>query len=99
MVAELPAAPYRREVFVMAGFMAPVANDLRAQAMAAINCWLQRDKAGFDAGAGTDEEAAVLLPDCIAELAGALERLTAPGELRRQVSGWLDAHHEGRLAG
>jgi hypothetical protein len=69
-----------------------IADDLRAQGMAAIACWLERDKQGWDAVVGSDEEAAVLLPICISELCTALERLTGPADLRHQVSSWLDEH-------
>lgn len=69
-----------------------IADDLRAQAMAAVDCWLRRDKEGFDAVVGSDEEAAVLLPVVIMELATALEALTSPQQLRREVSAWLDEH-------
>jgi hypothetical protein len=53
-------------------------DDLRAQAMAAIACWIHRDQPGFDALVGSDEEAAVLLPICIGELITALEHLVGP---------------------
>jgi hypothetical protein len=66
--------------------------------MASIACWLERDLAGFNAVAGTDEEAACLLPVVLGELCRALERLVGPADLR-QVAGWLDAHREGRLGG
>jgi len=75
-----------------------IVADERARAMATIHCWLARDKAGCDAAAGTDEEAAVLLPVAIGELCSALELLTSPGQLRREVSDWLDEHRAG-LAG
>jgi len=65
--------------------------------MAAIHAWLVRDKAGFDAVVSSDEEAAVLLPVVISELASALEHLTSPQQLRREVSAWLD-EHRARLA-
>jgi hypothetical protein len=47
--------------------------------------------------AGTDQEAAILLPIAIGELCSALERLTSPSDRRAQVDAWLDAHREGRL--
>jgi hypothetical protein len=59
---------------------------------------LHRDKDGFDAVAGTDAEAAVLLPVAIGELITALERCVGPHELHKQVDQWLDARRE-RLAG
>jgi hypothetical protein len=75
-----------------------IVRDERPRAMAAIACWLERDKAGFDAVVGTDEETACLLPVVIGELCGALERLVGLGDLRLQVGAWLDAHREGHLA-
>jgi hypothetical protein len=54
--------------------------------------------AGFDAVVGTDEDAAVLLPVCIGELAGALEKLVGTEELERQIGVWLDDRRT-RLAG
>ena len=76
---------------------AEIRDDLRAQAMAAIACWLERDKAGFDAVVGSDQEAAVILPVVIGELGTALEQLTSPMDLRREVSSWLE-EHRARLA-
>jgi hypothetical protein len=70
--------------------MMDVLDDLRGQAFATIACWLRRDQAGFDAVAGSDAEAAVLLPVVISELCSALERLVGPDELSRQVDEWLD---------
>ena len=60
--------------------------------MACINAWLQRDLIGFDAAAGDDAEAAAVLPLAIGELCSALEALTSPQQLRREVSAWLDEH-------
>ena len=71
-----------------------VADDLRAQAMAAISAWLHRDQQGFDAVAGTDAEAAVLLPVVIGELITALERLVGPDEVARQVDEWLEVRRD-----
>jgi len=76
---------------------AEIIDDQRARAFAAISAWLRRDQEGFDAAAGSDEEAAVLLPICIGELATALEHLTSPAQLRREVANWLD-EHRARLA-
>jgi hypothetical protein len=78
----------------LTGFTMPpeIRDDLRAQAMAAIACWLERDKAGFDAVVGSDEEAAVQLPVVIGELASALEQLTSPHQLRRETVNWLNEH-------
>lgn len=75
-----------------------IRDDLRAQAVAAIHAWLGRDKAGFDAVVGSDEEAAVLLPVVIMELATALEHLTSPQQLRREVSAWLHEHRARQAA-
>jgi hypothetical protein len=77
---------------------AQIVDDLRAQAMAAIACWLRRDQDGFDAVVGSDEEAATLLPVCISELCTGLERLVGPDELSRQVDEWLEVR-AARLAG
>jgi hypothetical protein len=74
-----------------------IVADERARAMAAIDCWLRRDKEGFDTVAGDDQEAAALLPVVIMELASALEVLTSRQQLRREVSAWLD-EHRARLA-
>jgi hypothetical protein len=43
------------------------------------------DKSGFDAVVGGDEEAAVLLPVVIGELASMLERLVGPADPREHV--------------
>lgn len=75
-----------------------IADDLRAEAMAAIACWLRRDQEGFDRVVGNDEEAAALLPICIGKLVTGLERLVGPDEVGRQVNSWLDARRT-RLAG
>jgi hypothetical protein len=53
---------------------------------------LERDKEGFNAVIGSDEEAAVLLPVVISELTTALEHLTSPRQLRQEMSSWLDEH-------
>jgi hypothetical protein len=74
------------------------ADDLRAQAMAAIAAWLRRDHAGFDSVVGPDEEAAASLPVVIGELITGLERLAGPHQVRRQVYEWLDVRRN-RLAG
>jgi hypothetical protein len=73
-------------------------DDLRAQAMSVIACWLRRDQEGFDIIVGSDQDAAVLLPVCIGELISALERLVGPDEVRRQIDEWLDIRRT-RLAG
>ena len=75
-----------------------IIDDQRSRAMSAIAAWLRRDQEGFDAVVGTDEEAAVLLPVVIGELATAIERLVGPDELSKQVSDWLD-ERAARLAG
>jgi hypothetical protein len=56
--------------------------------------WLVRDKSGFDAVVGSDEDAAVLLPVCTGELAGALEKLVGTEELERQIGAWLDERRD-----
>jgi hypothetical protein len=75
-----------------------IADDLRAQAFAAIACWIRRDQEGFDGVVGSDEEAAVLLPIVIGELISALERLVGPDEVERQVDAWL-SERAARLTG
>ena len=75
-----------------------IADDLRAQAMAAIACWIHRDQVGFDAVVGPDEDAAVLLPVVISELVSALERRVGRDEVHRQVDEWLEVRRQ-RLAG
>jgi hypothetical protein len=74
-----------------------IADDLRAQAMAAVAAFIHRDQPGFDAVVGTDEEAAVLLPVVIGELVTALERLAGPDEVHKQVDTWLNDRRQ-RLA-
>ena len=49
-----------------------IVEDERARAIAAVACWLRRDKEGYDQVVGTDEEAACLLPVVISELITAL---------------------------
>jgi hypothetical protein len=75
-----------------------IADDLRAQAFAAIAAWIRRDQEGFDAVAGMDQEAAVLLPVVIGELVSALERCVGPLEVHRQVEERLSGR-AARLAG
>ena len=60
--------------------------------MAALGCFLERDQAGFDAVVGSDADASVLLPVVMSELVSALQTLTSPGRLRREVSRWLEEH-------
>lgn len=65
-----------------------IVDDLRAQAFAAISCWVHRDQEGFDAVVAGEE--AILLPIVIGELITALERILSPDEVIRQVDGFLE---------
>ena len=67
-----------------------IADDLRAQAFAAIGAWIHRDQEGFDAVVGPDEDAAVLLPVVIGELVSALEISWGRDRVHREVDEWLE---------
>jgi hypothetical protein len=94
-----PSVPLWRVSLKVTEIMPPeIVDDLRAQAMAAIACWLRRDQQGFDSVVGSAQEAQVLLPVCIGELITGLEKPVGPDEVARQVDEWLEVRRQ-RLAG